>query len=209
MTCDPNDKTAVDLFGGGVSPRDTREKLIHTAMNLFYAYGFHGVRIDQIITEVGVTKTTFYNHFESKDDLMIAVIKQRDEWEMRAFTKHVQAKAGYDPRAMLLAMFDVLHDWFNHPDYQGCLFITACSEFPSRSDPVHQAASRHYAAAFKTICDMAKAIGIEDVESFAEEWITLLEGAVTYRLVNDDDNAASISKRIAERRLEDYATRKE
>lgn len=200
----PDDITAAALFGGGIAPRDTREKLIHTAMHLFYAQGFHAIGIDQIISDVGVTKTTFYNHFESKDALAIAVIAQRDEWEMQSFFKEVQTKAGYDPKAMLLAMFDVLDDWFNLPNYQGCMFITACSEFPNRNDPVHQVASRHYAVAFENICEMAKAVGIGDKKSFAEEWVMLLEGAITYRLVNDDDTAASISKRIAEKRLEDY-----
>ena len=199
-----SDKSAVELFGGGVPPRDTRDKLIHTAMDLFYVHGFHAVGLEQIIAAVGVTKTTFYNHFESKDDLIVAVIKQRDEWEMQTFDKHVRAKAGYDPKAMLLAMFDVLDDWFNHPDYQGCLFITACSEFPSRHDPVHRAAASHYAVAQGTIAEMAKAVGIADTASFAEEWVALLEGAVTYRLVNDDDNAAAITKRIAEQRMQAY-----
>ena len=39
----------------------------------------------RILAEAGVTKTTFYKHFESRDDLLIAAIRRRDEWEMQAW----------------------------------------------------------------------------------------------------------------------------
>ncbi|MHC4997381.1 MAG: TetR/AcrR family transcriptional regulator [Planctomycetota bacterium] len=58
-------------------------------MNLFYELGFYAVGIDQIYARVGDTKTTFDNHFEPKDDLVIAVIKQRDEWERQAFNQQI------------------------------------------------------------------------------------------------------------------------
>jgi AcrR family transcriptional regulator len=204
MGHDPEVMSAVELFGGGPEPRDTRERLVFAAMNLFYENGFHAVGLDRVLAEVGVTKTTFYNHFESKDDLIIAVIKQRDAWEGQAFLAQVQKKAGYDPRAMLLAMFDVMHDWFNHPAYKGCLFISACSEFPNKADPVHKAAAQHFVVTTEAVRDMAKAVGVKDVDGFAAEWVALIQGALTYRLTRHDDNAAVITKRIAEERLKAY-----
>jgi AcrR family transcriptional regulator len=57
-----------------------RQDLVDTAMQLFYRNGFHAVGLDRILADTGVTKTTFYNHFESKDDLVVAVIQQRDRW---------------------------------------------------------------------------------------------------------------------------------
>ncbi len=201
---DVTNKSATELFGEGVKPQNTREKLVFKALDLFYEHGFHAVGLDQVLSEVGVTKTTFYNHFESKDDLAVAAVKLRDTWEMDAFNKAVMGKAGYDPKAMLLAMFDVLDDWFNHPDYKGCLFIAACSEFPSKHDPIHAAAASHYADATEAIMKMAEAIGIKDTQAFAEEWVVLLEGAVVYRQITDDNEAGAISKRMAEARLNDY-----
>ena len=202
-------KTATDLFGGGPAPRDTREKLVFTALNLFYEHGFHAVGLDRVLAQVGVTKTTFYNHFESKDDLAVAAVRLRDKWEMDAFARLVKDKAGYDPKAMLLAMFDVLDDWFNHPDYHGCLFITAVSEFPSKHDPIHRAAASHFADSREAIAKMAEAIGIRDTGAFADEWAVLLEGAVVYRQITYDNSAAAVAKRIAEARLNDYLQQKQ
>ena len=199
-----SEKRTEDLFGGGVKPANTREKLIFTAVHLFQERGFHAVGLDFILTEAQLTKSTFYNHFESRDALALEAVRLRDKWEMDAFIKAVQDKAGFDPKAMLLAMFDVLDDWFNHPDYKGCIFIAACSEFPSPDNPIKCAASKHYADAGESIKKMATAIGISDAERFAEEWVMLLEGAITYRQVTDDNRAAQIARRTAAACLERY-----
>jgi AcrR family transcriptional regulator len=204
---DTDEKRVEELFGGGVKPANTREKLVFTAIHLFHEHGFHAVGLDYILAEAKLTKSTFYNHFESRDALALEAVKLRDKWEMEAFNNAVQKKAGYDPKAMLLAMFDVLDDWFNHPDYLGCIFIAACSEFPSKDNPIKCAASKHYADAGEGIQKMAKAIGIVETEAFAEEWVMLLEGAITYRQVTDSNGAALIARRTAAARLEDYLSR--
>lgn len=201
---DGTGKKTEELFGGGVEPGNTREKLIFTAINLFHEHGFHAVGLDYILAEAKLTKSTFYNHFESRDELALEAVKLRDKWEMDAFVKAVQDKAGYNPKAMLLAMFDVLDDWFNHPDYRGCIFIAACSEFPSKENPIKRAASSHYADAAEGIRKMAEGAGVKDAEALSEEWVLLLEGAISYRQVTDNNTAALIARRIAAARLDDY-----
>lgn len=198
------EKTYHDLFGGGAKPANTREKLIFKAIDLFNEHGFHAVGLDYILEEAKLTKSTFYNHFESRDELIVEAVKLRDKWEMDAFMKAVQDKAGYNPKAMLLAMFDVIDDWFNLPDYTGCLFITACSEFPDKNHPVKRAASSHYADAKAGIQKMAEGLGIGEADAFASEWVLLLEGATVYRQITDNNSAAKIAKRAAIARLEDY-----
>ena len=201
---DITDKRAEELFGDGTPPRSTRDKLIYAAMDLFYTYGFQAVGIDQIIADVGVTKTTFYNHFECKEDLVVEAIKLRDKWEMAAFTRKLQEKAGYDPKAMLTKMFDVLDEWFTHPDYKGCLFLNACTVFPSPHDPIHQAASGHYLGCTDAIEQMAEAAGVQDPPALARELVLLLQGLLMFRQVHQNDDAAKIAKRIAESRLSAY-----
>ena len=199
-----SEKTVEELFGGGVEPKNTREKLIFTAINLFQEKGFHAVGLDYILSEANLTKSTFYNHFESRDELALEAVKVRDKWEMTTFEKAVQDKAGYDAKAMLLAMFDVLDEWFNHPNYKGCLFIAACSEFPARNHPIKCAASSHYADATESIKKIAEGAGVIETEAFAHEWVLMLVGATTFRQITDNNGAARIAKRAAEARLEDY-----
>src|SRR5687768_4545275 len=105
-------RPAAELFGVRSVPRNARDRLIDTAIDLFYQHGFHAVGLDRVIAETGVTKTTFYKHFESKDDLIVAAIERRDAWESRAWERAVRKLAGPDPRAQLLAVFDVMDAWF-------------------------------------------------------------------------------------------------
>ena len=84
--------------------------------------------MDQILTEADLTKTTFYNHFERKDDLVQEAIRLRDQWETEAFTKAVHERGGYDPKLLLLAIFDVMHEWFTGEQFRGCLFLMAVTD---------------------------------------------------------------------------------
>src|SRR3954449_3560081 len=110
-------KSVSELLGLPDPPKTGRERLVAAAIELFYRNGFGAIGIDRIIAEAGVTKTTFYKHFEGKDDLMVAAVERRDEWESQAWARAVREIAGDDPAKMPLAMFDVLDVWFNDPEF--------------------------------------------------------------------------------------------
>jgi len=136
-------RSAVDLFGVRGEPKNARDRLLDTAIDLFYANGFHAVGLDAILDETGVTKTTFYKYYESKDDLILEALRKRDAWELEAWQRAVEKIAGDDPRMKLLALFDVMDLWFNDPSFGGCLFLNAAAEYPDPRDPIHQAAAEH------------------------------------------------------------------
>src|SRR5438045_65334 len=127
-------KSIAELLGAPDPAKTGRERLVNAAIEMFYRHGFAAVGIDQIIAKAGVTKTTFYKHFEGKDDLMVAAVQRRDEWESQAWQRTIRKIAGDDPVKQLLAMFDVMDIWFNDPDFLGCMFINAASEFPNPHD---------------------------------------------------------------------------
>jgi len=194
-------QTAREVFGFGPFGRNTRERLIDEAMDLFYTHGIHAVGLDQILGRVGVTKTTFYNHFESKDELAVAAINLRDQRELEALHEAVVARAGDDPHASMLAVFEAVDEWFTGRDYNGCIFINACAEFPSRHDPVHIAARAHWDTAKSVLREWAAAAGARDPDALAAELALLLQGAFTQRLVEGADDAAKIARRAAERAM--------
>ena len=61
----------------------TRQRLIEAAGRRFYRDGFRMVGLDQILADVGISKTAFYKHFESKEDLVLAALEDHDR-EMQA-----------------------------------------------------------------------------------------------------------------------------
>ena len=87
-------KTVNELFGLPPAPKTGRERLVAAGIELFYRFGFQAVGIDQVLTHAGVTKTTFYKHFESKDDFVLDCIQTRDDWEMEAWGQAAIKLAG-------------------------------------------------------------------------------------------------------------------
>jgi AcrR family transcriptional regulator len=191
-------KPVAELFGLPKPPATGRARLVHAAIELFYSHGLQAVGIDQITSTAGVTKTTFYKHFESKDDLLVAAIQQRDEWEMQAWTAAVKKMAGDDPKKQLLAFFDVLDVWFNSPDFRGCQFINAAAEFPNRNDPVHAIAAEHKRKIRDAFRDLATSAGATDPDAFADQYTALVEGTLVLRQVHGRDDAAKVIKPAGE-----------
>ncbi len=202
----PATKSVQELLGVPSVPKTGRERLVATAVELFYRHGFGAVGVDRIIDAAGVTKTTFYKHFDGKDDLMVAAVQRRDEWESQAWARAVRTLAGDDPARQLLAMLDVMDLWFNDPDFGGCMFISAAAEFPNPHDPVHQAA-----AAYKKRCrdqrrDLARAAGAsaKDAESFADCYTALIEGALILRQTQGRNDAARVVRPAVEQLIRTY-----
>lgn len=198
MVYDCKHKPVAELFGLPEPPKTGRARLIHAAIELFYSHGFQAVGIDQILAAAGVTKTTFYKHFESKDDLLVVAIRQRDEWEMQAWQAAVENIAGDDPKQQLLALFDVLDVWFTAPDFRGCQFINAAAEFPNPNDPVHAVAAEHKRKTRDFFRDLAAKAGCADPESFADRYTALVEGTLVLRQVHGRDDAAKVIRPAAE-----------
>src|SRR5947208_8051787 len=124
-------KSVSERLGLPDPPKTGRERMVAAAIELFYRHGFGAVGVDQVIAAAGVTKSTFYKHFEGKDDLMVAAVKRRDEWESQAWGRAVRELAGDDPARQFLAMLDVMDLWFNDPEFGGCMLMNAAAELPT------------------------------------------------------------------------------
>ncbi|RME99179.1 MAG: TetR family transcriptional regulator, partial [Alphaproteobacteria bacterium] len=182
-----------------------RERLIETAMRLFYTQGFHATGIDTIISEAGVARMTLYKHFKSKNDLILAVLQRRDE-EFRAWFKSAVDASARRPRDKLLALFDVLEDWFTgkaFPEvgFAGCAFINACAEFAAADNPAHQMAAKHKRLLQDYVTNIARQARAPDPEGLAGDLMLLAEGAIVTMQVSRDAKAAQQAKRIAQRLL--------
>lgn len=184
-------KTIAELLGVPPQPKTGRARLIAAGLELFYRHGFQAMGIDQVIEFAGVTKTTFYNHFESRDDFFVACVQQRDEWETQAWMRAVREIAGDDPREQLLAFFHILDRWFNDPEYRGCIFVNVAAEFSDARHPVHQAAVAHKKRVRDNIRDLAASARASDPEAFADQFTILIEGTLLLRHVHARNDAAT------------------
>src|SRR3982750_2221813 len=67
------------------SPDSSRDRLIGATIDLVRANGYASTRVDDVCAAAGVTKGSFFHHFESKEDLAIAAARQWGEGAVRLF----------------------------------------------------------------------------------------------------------------------------
>lgn len=166
---------AADSPAEVVSPK--REHLMATAWRLFYRDGYRAVGIDTLLAEAEVAKMTLYNHFESKEALIVAVLEKRSA-NLLASVKASMAAAGRSPIRQLQAAFDGLHQLFADDDFKGCAFIRALSEYPEPDHPIHRAAWRHKLAFRALFAELAENAGVKNPPAFADTIGMLIDGAI-------------------------------
>ena len=174
-----------------------RDQLIDAALRLFQQDGFHATGIDRILAEAGVAKMTLYKHFKSKDELVLAVLRRRDEQFRNHFMRQVEKRSN-DPRQRLLAMFDVLGEWIMAEGFCGCTFINACAEFADHDDPAHTLAAEHKRLMAQYIRKLAEEAGVREPARLAEQLCLLMEGAIVMAQVMGDCHAAVTARDAAE-----------
>ncbi len=173
-----------------------RDHLVDTALGMFVRDGFHATGIDGILAAAGVAKMTLYNHFKSKDELILAALRLRDERFRAELVKGVEARAD-KPRGRLLALFGAIDEWINRPDFSGCAFINASAEYGQPDNPIHRAAAEHKRLVRDYIRDIAARAGAPDPDTLADTLDLLLEGAIVTAHVSGHKDAAKTARRAA------------
>lgn len=176
---------------------EPRQRILETAERLFYAEGVRSVGIDRIIAEAEVAKMSLYNHFPSKDDLILAVLQYREEkfgsmfgtWMDRHLTKGMNR---------LEAFFAALKDWFDSPDFRGCMFINARVELADAKHLGSEFSACHKVRFHEMlqviISDFA---GPKTADSVAPAIALLVEGAIVTALMTQTSQAAEVARDAA------------
>lgn len=103
----------------------TRQRLTEAGIRRFYRDGFRNVGMDQILADVGISKTALYKHFESKEDLMLEALESQNRWVQETFHQMIRERGGTTAIGQLHAVFDVVEVVIESDDYQGCIFVNA------------------------------------------------------------------------------------
>ena len=158
-------------------PSNRREHLLDTALFLFGSEGFHATGIDKILARAGVAKMTLYNHFRSKDELILAALRRRDESFRNWFMRDVERRTEV-ARERLLALFDVLGDWLGSDGDTGCMFINAAAEYGDCNHPIHVVAAEHKRLMTGFVRELAQGAGAADPDLLARQLYILIEGTI-------------------------------
>ncbi len=116
-----------------------RQRILATADRLFYGEGIQAVGVQRVVEEAEVTRVTFYRHFPSKDDLVLAYLDARARRAHAAVQRILDAHAD-DPRTALRVWAEAVVSDGVVDEYRGCTFVNAAAEYGEVDHPVRRAA---------------------------------------------------------------------
>lgn len=179
-------------------PTDTRQRLIDAARQRFYKDGFRNVGVDAILDDVGISKTAFYKHFESKDDLMVGVLGDVDVFLQQHFRQMVRDRGGPSALGQLRAIMDVVEELMGSAEFHGCIFVSAAMEFPMPHDPAHQASAKHKKELEYYFYELAERAGSTTAGELASELCMVIEGAYVTRAITQDPGTIRTARTLAD-----------
>jgi AcrR family transcriptional regulator len=186
----------------GLASASPRERVLETASELFYAHGVRAVGVDTIIARAEVAKASFYKHFPSKDDLVVAFLRRRDGlW--RAWLEEAVARLSPAPAGRPLAVFDALAERFARADYRGCAFINSIVELADRDHPAHRAAEEHKRQVVAYLGGLLQEAGVAHPGALPRHLMLLMDGATVTAVREGSPRAAASARSIAKALLQD------
>jgi len=113
----------------GDPPRDdaeARERIIDAAMRCVEHYGPHKTGLSNVASALGVTRQTIYRHFESTEDLMLAVGATAADAFLDELAEHVAHLS--DPADAIVESLAHTFERLPHEPFLGILLTTGRSE---------------------------------------------------------------------------------
>lgn len=183
-----------------IAPKD---KVFQTASRMFYQYGYRAIGVDTLAAESGIGKMTLYRHYPTKDDLIVAYLKDSDDLFWSKFEE--LTKDAPTAREKLLAFFKGLQDYVQSPACYGCPFLNVATEYPESNYAGHQVALEHKQAVRVKFRQLAKGTGAKKPDVLADQLFLLMDGAyMASRMFGAKNPAAHLAE--AARILIDSAT---
>ena len=153
-----------------------RERILATASELFYREGIRAIGVDTVVERSGVSKTTLYREFESKDALIAAFITERDRVYWARWDRLEEQYAG-DPRALLEALLSGIAQRIRRPGYRGCPFLNLATEFPDDDHPGRHIARRNKEEMRARLATIVAKLGVSDPNRTASQIALIINGA--------------------------------
>ncbi len=177
-----------------------RERIVAAAYELFTRRGIRDVDTDEVAVRAGVAPGALAEYFRTRDELVLAVLRRREELWTFALVEEQSRTRGTTPVRQLLAIFDVFEEWFASADFDACTFINVLLEMGAEH-PIGRAGIEHLG----TICDIvrsrAQQAGLIDPDDFARAFHILMKGSII-AAAEGDGQAAQRAKRLGRMLIE-------
>lgn len=179
-----------------VPPRaNKRDQILDAACRCFYERGITATGVDTIAAAAGVSKRTLYNHFASKDDLVLAYIDLREARWRTDLEQRLETVAS--PIDRILLYFDAYFDLPNDESFRGCAYINAAAEIPDSDSRALEHLRANKERVRREIEALVREAGISDPDSVAAALVLLLEGGIALFGILHDRQGVEAAKAAA------------
>jgi len=163
-----------------------RERLLAAAEELFYREGVH-IGVDRLCEAAQVSKRSMYQHFGSKDAVIVEMLK------LRAIHLMADLDAAPDaaPRERILGVFDALNEQALSPGFHGCPFVSVATELKDREHPASMAALGYKLELNAFFEAQARLAGAADPEALGVQLTMMFDGASAYGVVRGGASPAA------------------
>ncbi len=179
-----------------------RERILDASYELFSRRGIQAVGVNEVTERAGVAMATLYRHFPSKDELVLAFLALREQRWTKDFVEAGAMRRGSNPEERLLAIFDVLDEWFHRDDFEAGSFMKVLLEL-GPEHPAGGASVWHLEQIRSIVRRLAEEAGLRDTDSFARSWHILMEGSIVVA-TEGDTRAAQRGKSMARLLIDQY-----
>jgi AcrR family transcriptional regulator len=150
-----------------------REAILDAALPVFGKVGFHGATLREIARQCGVSHQSLMHYFPTKDELLMAVLRRRDERLRRHFD---------DDGGMRVDELVALAEYNVDVPVVISLFITASAEATSPDHPAHH----YYADYYERIVSSTSAyLGLAQARGWLRDGYTAESAARVVLAVQD------------------------
>lgn len=185
----------------------TRKRILDAAYGQFRRRGYSRVSMDEIAAAASVTKRTLYYHFESKDQLLTAVLETQHHLALAAFKTFADRLSG-SPDAIIDGLFRELAVWSDKPRWAGSGFtrlVIELADLPGH--PARLIARRHKVLLEGHMAEMLSRAGVVRSTELAREIWLLSEGAISLILVHGDRSYAAAAAVAAKKLIRGHSSR--
>ncbi|WP_238581615.1 TetR/AcrR family transcriptional regulator [Demequina aestuarii] len=172
----------------GTMRGQARAAILRAAVSEFTSHGIRAVSADRVMADAGVSKVTFYRHFPTKDDLVVAYLEAELDRVQRAVA---DAGEGATPGQWSAALAEEIC----RPGFRGCPFINAAAEYADPDHAVREVVARFRAWMIGAITAALVSRGVAEPERVARQVMMLRDGALVEGYVSGDPDrvAAELS----------------
>ncbi|WP_336169800.1 TetR/AcrR family transcriptional regulator [Acinetobacter sp. 161(2023)] len=153
-----------------------REIILTTATQLFIQESYIAVGIDRIITESNIAKATFYKHFPSKEELVVACLKELKLDIQIAVEEQISTRSV--PLEKLEQLYMWYINWVNKNGARGCPFHKARMDVGSLYPSIHVVIDEYRNWLFNTTIFIFKELEIRDPITLTYLFLSLLDGLI-------------------------------